>query len=186
MVLYESRQDALNHMREALRDIAPIAARDIERNFELYELSLQAVVDGLKDPAVMALCPDCAERSCSIVRPAQNISGHCSFSMQEAISFLALVAMWHARVISRTRVFHGPTRQPGSRRIGDRRKDSPRHMPSRHRTRRQRARMLDGKYRRSKLHTTERRRRDRDHHGSRQITAPGSRLGRQTVRSGLP
>ncbi|MFM0061269.1 hypothetical protein PQR64_37280 [Paraburkholderia phytofirmans] len=57
MVLYESRQDALNHMREALRDIAPIAARDIERNFELYELSLQSVVDGLKDPAVMALSP---------------------------------------------------------------------------------------------------------------------------------
>lgn len=57
MVLYESRQDALNHTRESLRDIALIAERDIERNFELYELSMQAVVDGLKDPEVMSLPP---------------------------------------------------------------------------------------------------------------------------------
>lgn len=57
MVLYQSRQDALNHTRESLRDIALIAERDIERNFELYELSLQAVVDGLKDPEVMSLSP---------------------------------------------------------------------------------------------------------------------------------
>ena len=57
MVLYQSREDALNHTRESLRDIALIAERDIERNFELYELSLQAVVDGLKDPEVMSLSP---------------------------------------------------------------------------------------------------------------------------------
>ncbi len=57
LVLYQSRQDALNHTRDTLRDIALVAERDIERNFELYELSLQAVVDGLKDPEVMALPP---------------------------------------------------------------------------------------------------------------------------------
>jgi diguanylate cyclase (GGDEF)-like protein len=57
MVLYQSRQDALDHTRDSLRDIALIAERDIERNFELYELSLQAVVDGLKDPEIMALSP---------------------------------------------------------------------------------------------------------------------------------
>ncbi|MGY6163486.1 sensor domain-containing diguanylate cyclase [Paraburkholderia strydomiana] len=57
MVLYQSREDALNHTRESLRDIALIAERDIERNFELYDLSLQAVVDGLKDPEVMSLSP---------------------------------------------------------------------------------------------------------------------------------
>ncbi len=42
-------------LREASRNVALIAERDIERNFELYALSLQAVVDGVNDPQVMAL-----------------------------------------------------------------------------------------------------------------------------------
>jgi diguanylate cyclase (GGDEF)-like protein len=57
VVLYQSRQDALEHTRDTLRDIAVIAQRDIERNLELYELSLQAVVDGLQEADVMALPP---------------------------------------------------------------------------------------------------------------------------------
>jgi diguanylate cyclase (GGDEF)-like protein len=57
VVLYQSRQDALDHTRDTLRDIAVIAQRDIERNLELYELSLQAVVDGLQQPDVMILPP---------------------------------------------------------------------------------------------------------------------------------
>ena len=57
VVLYQSRQDALAHTRDTLRDIAVIAQRDIERNLELYELSLQAVVDGLQQPDVMILPP---------------------------------------------------------------------------------------------------------------------------------
>jgi diguanylate cyclase (GGDEF)-like protein len=57
VVLYQSRLDALDHTRDSLRDIAVIAQRDIERNLELYELSLQAVVDRLQQPDVMALQP---------------------------------------------------------------------------------------------------------------------------------
>jgi diguanylate cyclase (GGDEF)-like protein len=57
LVLYQSRQDALDHTRDSLRDIAVIAQRDIERNLELYELSLQAVVDRLQQSDVMALPP---------------------------------------------------------------------------------------------------------------------------------
>jgi diguanylate cyclase (GGDEF)-like protein len=57
LVLYQSRLDALDRTRDTLRDIAVIAQRDIERNLELYELSLQAVVDGLQDADVMALPP---------------------------------------------------------------------------------------------------------------------------------
>jgi diguanylate cyclase (GGDEF)-like protein len=57
VVLYQSRQDALDHTRDTLRDIAVIAQRDIERNLELYELSLQAVVDGLQQSDVMNLPP---------------------------------------------------------------------------------------------------------------------------------
>jgi diguanylate cyclase (GGDEF)-like protein len=55
LALYQSRLDALDHTRDTLRDICVIAQRDIERNFELYELSLQAVVDGLQQTDVMAL-----------------------------------------------------------------------------------------------------------------------------------
>ncbi|MEX3965870.1 diguanylate cyclase [Paraburkholderia sp. EG286B] len=54
-VLYESRHDALERARENSRNVALIAERDIERNLELYELSLQAVVDGIGRPDVMAL-----------------------------------------------------------------------------------------------------------------------------------
>jgi diguanylate cyclase (GGDEF)-like protein len=57
VVLYQSRSDALERARETSRNIALIAERDIERNFELYDLSLQAVIDGLKDADIMALPP---------------------------------------------------------------------------------------------------------------------------------
>ena len=56
-VLYEGRLDAMDRARETSRNLALIAERDIERNFELYALSLQAVVDGMNDPAVLALPP---------------------------------------------------------------------------------------------------------------------------------
>ncbi|MEX3934467.1 diguanylate cyclase [Paraburkholderia phymatum] len=57
MVLYQSRQDALERASGTSRNVALIAERDIERNFELYALSLQAVVDGLNQADVMALPP---------------------------------------------------------------------------------------------------------------------------------
>lgn len=52
-VLYQSRLDAMARASETSRNVAIIAERDIERNFELYALSLQAVVDGVNDPDVM-------------------------------------------------------------------------------------------------------------------------------------
>ncbi|CAH2932886.1 MAG: GGDEF domain protein [uncultured Paraburkholderia sp.] len=55
--LYQSRQDALERARDTSRNVALVAERDIERNFELYGLSLQSVVDELGDPQVMALPP---------------------------------------------------------------------------------------------------------------------------------
>ncbi|RKF35907.1 diguanylate cyclase [Paraburkholderia fungorum] len=56
-VLYQGRMDAMDRARETSRNLALIAERDIERNFELYALSLQAVVDGMRDPAVLSLPP---------------------------------------------------------------------------------------------------------------------------------
>nr|WP_244197601.1 sensor domain-containing diguanylate cyclase [Caballeronia ptereochthonis] len=57
LVLYQGRLDALDRARDTSRNLALLAERDIERNFELYELSLQAVVDGVARPDVMALPP---------------------------------------------------------------------------------------------------------------------------------
>ncbi|MEM5434610.1 sensor domain-containing diguanylate cyclase [Paraburkholderia diazotrophica] len=57
LVLYQGRLDALERARGTSGNLALIAERDIERNFELYALSLQAVVDGLMRADVMALPP---------------------------------------------------------------------------------------------------------------------------------
>ncbi len=55
IVLYQSRLDAMTRATDTSRNLAAIAERDIERNFELYALSLQAVVDGMNDPDVTRL-----------------------------------------------------------------------------------------------------------------------------------
>lgn len=57
MALYQSRLDAMAHATEASRNVALLAEHDIERNFELYALSLQNVVDGVNDPELMAASP---------------------------------------------------------------------------------------------------------------------------------
>ncbi|MEM5390069.1 diguanylate cyclase [Paraburkholderia phymatum] len=55
VLLYDGRQDALEHARDASRNTLLVIERDILRNVELYDLSLQAVVDGVGQPEVMAL-----------------------------------------------------------------------------------------------------------------------------------
>jgi diguanylate cyclase (GGDEF)-like protein len=57
IVLYQGREDAMARATESSRNVALIAERDIERNFELYALSLQAVVDGMNDRDIMAATP---------------------------------------------------------------------------------------------------------------------------------
>ncbi|WP_250479278.1 MULTISPECIES: sensor domain-containing diguanylate cyclase [unclassified Caballeronia] len=57
LVLYQGRVDALDRARDTSRNLALLAERDIERNFELYELSLQAVVEGVERDDVMSLPP---------------------------------------------------------------------------------------------------------------------------------
>ncbi|ATG21069.1 diguanylate cyclase [Ralstonia pickettii] len=55
--LYEMRVDALERARGTADNLTSILQRDIERNLEIYELSMEAVVDGLKDPDVRRLPP---------------------------------------------------------------------------------------------------------------------------------
>lgn len=55
--LWEMRSDALACARDAADNLALILQRDIARNIEVYDLSLQAVIDGVRDPAMLALPP---------------------------------------------------------------------------------------------------------------------------------
>ena len=55
--LFQSRHDALERASETSRNLGLIAERDIERNFELYDLSLQALINGLQRPDVIAAAP---------------------------------------------------------------------------------------------------------------------------------
>ncbi|WP_322081359.1 sensor domain-containing diguanylate cyclase [Burkholderia sp. BCC1972] len=53
LLLFQSRDDALDRARETSRNLGLMAERDIERNVELYDLSLQAVLQGLQRQDVM-------------------------------------------------------------------------------------------------------------------------------------
>ncbi len=60
--LYQGREEALSHARETSENLVSIIGGDIARNVEIYDLSLRAVVDGARDPSVMALAPDLRRR----------------------------------------------------------------------------------------------------------------------------
>ncbi|WP_042876001.1 sensor domain-containing diguanylate cyclase [Cupriavidus necator] len=53
--LYQMRLDALARARDAADNLSLILQRDIERNIEVYELSIQAVIDGVNDPGTLRL-----------------------------------------------------------------------------------------------------------------------------------
>ncbi|MFC5429391.1 hypothetical protein ACFPTO_11350 [Paraburkholderia denitrificans] len=55
LVMQQMRRDALAQARAAAYNIALLFERDTERNLKLYDLSLQAVIDGLDDLRVAAL-----------------------------------------------------------------------------------------------------------------------------------
>ncbi|VWB23642.1 diguanylate cyclase [Burkholderia lata] len=56
-LLIEARRDANDHAVENARNLMLLIERDIARNIELYDLSLQNVVDGIADPELMTLPP---------------------------------------------------------------------------------------------------------------------------------
>lgn len=60
--LYQMRADALARARDAAENVSLILERDIERNIELYELSMQSVVKGVGEPEVMSLPPQIRQR----------------------------------------------------------------------------------------------------------------------------
>jgi diguanylate cyclase (GGDEF)-like protein len=55
MALYEGRQEALQRARETSQNLLLILQKDITRNVELYDLSLQSALEGSQRADVMAL-----------------------------------------------------------------------------------------------------------------------------------
>lgn len=55
ITLLAGRQDAIDHARDTSQSVLSVLSSDIQRNFELADLSLQAVASGFGDPAVMRL-----------------------------------------------------------------------------------------------------------------------------------
>ena len=57
-VLVEMRHDALTRAQEAAINVSLLVDRDTARNLEVYDLSLQAVIEGLEHPGVRELPSD--------------------------------------------------------------------------------------------------------------------------------
>jgi diguanylate cyclase (GGDEF)-like protein len=55
MALAASRDDAISHAYETSANVASVLSSDIARNVELYDLSLQSVIDGVGDKELMGL-----------------------------------------------------------------------------------------------------------------------------------
>ena len=66
--LFQSRHDALDRARETSRNLALVAERDIERNIELYGLSLEAVIQASSGRTSWRPRRPCGAPSCSIMR----------------------------------------------------------------------------------------------------------------------
>ncbi|MFM0735027.1 diguanylate cyclase [Paraburkholderia sediminicola] len=55
LTLGSGRTDALDHARETAQNLVSIVSTDLERNVEIYDLSLEAMVDGARDPDTWSL-----------------------------------------------------------------------------------------------------------------------------------
>ncbi|WP_083654684.1 diguanylate cyclase [Burkholderia sp. SRS-W-2-2016] len=53
--LNAGRRDALEHARQTSQNLVSIISMDLARNVEIYDLSLQAMVDGARDPRMQSL-----------------------------------------------------------------------------------------------------------------------------------
>ena len=62
IALYEMRLDAFARARDAADNLSLILQRDIERNLEVYELSIEAVIDAVRDPAILRLPAEIRQR----------------------------------------------------------------------------------------------------------------------------
>jgi diguanylate cyclase (GGDEF)-like protein len=61
-VLAQMRDDALRRAQDSVFNDSLLIERDISRNLEIFDLSLHAVLDGLKQPGLMELKPEIRQR----------------------------------------------------------------------------------------------------------------------------
>jgi diguanylate cyclase (GGDEF)-like protein len=57
LTLYDGRADALRHAHETSENLVSLISSDLARNVEIYDLSLQSMVDNAQDPATWRLSP---------------------------------------------------------------------------------------------------------------------------------
>ena len=57
-LLWDARRIALEHAAQARDNLAAAIEHDVERTIELYDLSLQAVIDGLQLPGINSTSPE--------------------------------------------------------------------------------------------------------------------------------
>ncbi|MBV8271712.1 MAG: GGDEF domain-containing protein [Cupriavidus sp.] len=57
VALYQMKQDAIENARQASENLSLTLERAIARNLQTYELSMQSVIDGMRDPEIMSLPP---------------------------------------------------------------------------------------------------------------------------------
>ncbi|HTH60303.1 MAG TPA: sensor domain-containing diguanylate cyclase [Paraburkholderia sp.] len=57
LLLAQMRDDALRRAQDAIFNVSLLVERDVSRNLEIYDLSMRAVIDGLKQPGVLELPP---------------------------------------------------------------------------------------------------------------------------------
>jgi diguanylate cyclase (GGDEF)-like protein len=62
VTLQQGRQEVIGRAQDNSRNVAAIVSRDIARHIELYDLSLQAAIDGATQPRIMQLDPDIRDR----------------------------------------------------------------------------------------------------------------------------
>ncbi|KMY85963.1 GGDEF domain [Candidatus Paraburkholderia calva] len=55
LVLASGRPEAIERARHTSANVVVALARDMARNLKIYDLSLQAVIDGMTDPAILSL-----------------------------------------------------------------------------------------------------------------------------------
>jgi diguanylate cyclase (GGDEF)-like protein len=58
VTLYDGRADALKHAHETSQNLVSLISSDVERNVEIYDLSLQSMVDSAQNPATWRLPAD--------------------------------------------------------------------------------------------------------------------------------
>ena len=56
-LLAQMHDDALRRAQDSVFNVSLLVERDVSRNLEIYDLSLRAVIDGLKQPGVLELKP---------------------------------------------------------------------------------------------------------------------------------